>query len=1415
MNRADNQLSNATVAFNSAGGRWAIWQPLGTSQSVVGIIDSTTAGIIENTQTQTGFGNGAITLTGAGAYSFNGYFRDESGGSGTLALTKNGSGTQTLAGANITYTGATTVNGGTLSLFNATGFNSATTVNNGAALQLAGNGNVGHAYALTLNDGSTLNKINTGWNTFNSSNVVINGTVAININNNGANNQLFIGGATTGLTGSGTINLTNTGSATTGLYFRGNDSGFSGTMNVNGGIVSIGSLAGLGNASLVLQSTALNLTNAARLNLAGAFAANATNGSVQSLSGDATATVTLGGQTLTIGTNNGTGANFAGVISGSGAVVKTGTGTQMLTGNNTYGATVVNGGTLFIGNGGTTGTLGTGAVTNNGALVFNRTNTMTVAGAIGGTGTVTQSGTGTTILAANNSYSGATTVSSGTLQAGAGGATGSLGTSDVAINAGATLQFFRNNSLTVVNNLSGTGALSFLGTGGSLQSDYFLTGNNSGFTGAVTVDRARLRFDNTNDLGASAPITVLTGGQVYVNGATLANPITLNGTGWLEPTGLLGALRLQSGAVVSGNVTLQSDSRITAYNSTGTISGVISGGGNLTKDHVGTLIFTGNNTYTGTTTISGGTLQVGSGGTSGSWGTGNVVNNAALVLNRSDAVSYGGAISGTGTLTKTGAGTLTLTGASTYTGATAVNAGGLVVNGSLGSTAVTAASGVTLGGSGTIAGVTTIAGGATLAPGASPGGTGALATGRLVLANTSILAYDLGAANVVGAQNDVVNVTGNLTLDGTLNVTDAGSFTTLPGSYRLINYTGTLTNNTLTVGTTPGYAPGEAIVQTAVAGRVNLIVSSGMNVAFWDGAGAQDDGVIAGGTQTWNNSLGNWTNVDGGFNQAWLNGMAVFEATAGTVTVGAAVQARALQFSTTGYVLASGGSPLQLNALASGGAPIVRVDPGVTATINVPISGTSGLNKVDTGTLVLAGINTYSGTTTISGGTLQIGNGGTTATLPGGPIVNNGALVINRSNAISMANAISGTGNVVLTGGGTLTLSGGSSYSGGTTVSRGVLQTASTTAAGTGAITLGDANTGASNVAWRIAGGNQPTNNVVVSANGTGAATLGGYSGGTFTIYRGNVQLDRDVIMLDGTGDRSSFEGVISGTGNITVSGTRVTIDNNANTGTGIITVNAGSTLQINANTAIRSNTAIVNNGTLRLNPGGGATAPVPVIQALSGGGAVNSITVGAANLSVGFNDTGGVYSGVIANGSGVVSLTKIGAGTQVLTGANAYTGTTTISGGTLQIGNGGTTGALGTGAITVDASLVFNRSNATTVANAIGGTGTVRQAGTGTTVLTGANTYATTLVSAGTLQIGSGGTIGTLGSGAVTNNASLVFNRSNALTVANTISGTGTLIQAGAGTTSLTGANTYTGTTTITGGHPADRQRRHVGDAW
>ena len=120
---------------------------------------------------------------------------------------------------------------------------------------------------------------------------------------------------------------------------------------------------------------------------------------------------------------------------------------------------------------------------------------------------------------------------------------------------------------------------------------------------------------------------------------------------------------------------------------------------------------------------------------------------------------------------------------------------------------------------------------------------------------------------------------------------------------------------------------------------------------------------------------------------------------------------------------------------------------------------------------------------------------------------------------------------------------------------------------------------------------------------------------------------------------------------------------------------------------------------------------------------------------------------------------------------------------------------------VTTGGTLAFNRSDALTVSNLISGTGAVTQIGAGTTSLTGANTYSGgTTISGGVLQLGDGGTSGSI-IGPVLNNGALVINRSDAYTFAGVISGSGMFVQDGTGTTTLTGANTYAGGTLISRG--------------
>jgi autotransporter-associated beta strand protein len=207
------------------------------------------------------------------------------------------------------------------------------------------------------------------------------------------------------------------------------------------------------------------------------------------------------------------------------------------------------------------------------------------------------------------------------------------------------------------------------------------------------------------------------------------------------------------------------------------------------------------------------------------------VNTTLTVGALNTETSYAGLISenaGTnGGLNIIGTGKFTLLGTASYTGSTTVSNGALLVNGSLHAASIVTVESIgTLGGTGTIGGAVTIGG--TLSPGS---GAGSLNTGETILNSGAILAYELDGDDTTtgGGINDLVIVTGNLTLDGTLNVTGANFAAAAPGdTYRLFTYSGTLTDNTLNLGSMPTLPGGYTfLVNTETSGQVNLIVSTG------------------------------------------------------------------------------------------------------------------------------------------------------------------------------------------------------------------------------------------------------------------------------------------------------------------------------------------------------------------------------------------------------------------------------------------------------------------------------------------------------------------------------------------------------------------------------------------------------------
>lgn len=180
------------------------------------------------------------------------------------------------------------------------------------------------------------------------------------------------------------------------------------------------------------------------------------------------------------------------------------------------------------------------------------------------------------------------------------------------------------------------------------------------------------------------------------------------------------------------------------------------------------------------------------------------------------------------------------------------------------------------------------------------------------------------------------------------------------------------------------------------------------------------------------------------------------------------------------------------------------------------------------------------------------------------------------------------------------------------------------------------------------------------------------------------------------------------------------------------------------------------------------------------------------------------VFDGVISGNGSVTLQNAPFAGFTILTANNTYAGGTTISSGTLVLGNGaggGTSGSI-VGNVLNNGLLTFNRSNDIVFDGVISGNGGVSKFGAGVLTLTADNTYSNgTVIAAGALQLGNGGTSGNIGSSTINNGGTLAFNRSDTLTFSAVISGTGDVVQMGSGTTVLGAGNSYFGGTTITAG--------------
>ena len=567
---------------------------------------------------------------------------------------------------------------------------------------------------------------------------------------------------------------------------------------------------------------------------------------------------------------------------------------------------------------------------------------------------------------------------------------------------------------------------------------------------------------------------------------------------------------------------------------------------------------------------------------------------------------------------------------------------------------------------------------------------------------------------------------------------------------------------------------------------------------------------------------------------------------------------------TLGGLQGSRNLPLGANSLSVGGNNATTTYSGglsgsgvlsKTGTGSLTLSGSSSHSG---GTALSAGSIIVGNDAALGTGTLTFASSatlGTTATRTlVTPIALSASGTVSASTSdLTLSGRITGTGSLTKTGTGTLTLSGSNSYSGGTTIaglagSNGFLKAGSDWAFGSGTITVSGTNSGGGNTL--DVNGATLANAIVVASVNTGVngdGALQNTNTSTAAVLNGTVAFGGQNY-VGGNGD-IVFNGVVSGgTNNVYAlykqgAGTW-TFANPANTFDGFYYQIGGVTEVTKlANQGEASSLGQPSNSSQNLvsfgfNGSGGGTIRYTGTAAstsdrafsLRGDTATSSNTIEAAGRSSAatLTLTGGLtagraaaytarltgtntgvndYAGSIADGSsgGTVALAKEGSTVWALTGANTYSGATTISSGTLKVGNAGSTGSLGTGnaSVAAGATLAFDRSDSgLVVANAVSGSGGVVQIGSGTTSLTAANTYSgTTRITAGTLRIGNNAAAGSLGSGIVVNDAVLAFNRSDSYSVSNAISGTGAVVKQAAGTLTLTGTSTYSGGTRLTAG--------------
>ncbi len=1182
----------------------------------------------------------------------------------------------------------------------------------------------------------------------------------------GDSNMLTLTGR---IVGSGALTKTGTGI----LYLSNASNVFTGGVNLKGGTLS------LGNAG-ALSSGAVSVTEASTLEF---------TTPITVVSND----ITLGAELNVQGGANA--VNLVGNITGTGTLNKQGTGVLVLSGANNFSgglglgggnvvfdnAAAVGSGTLSVsGNSTLTNTaavtLGNNIALNSNTLALASANATTLSGTISGSGgQLIKQGTGDLTLGGANTFGGGVQLQAGKLIIGSDAA---LGSGQLQAADGTTLD--TNAARIVTNNVALGGNVTVAGS-----NDLTLTGNVSGNSGSLTKNGA-----GTLTLGGNSTY----GGGVALNAGTLlVSNYGALGTGALTTAAgtTLGATTVPgSGVTLTNLVNLNGDLTLNGPNNL-SLSGVVSGTGNLIKNGNSIVQLAAANTFQGDTILNAGTLYVSN---AGGLSQGSLIANGgtldaasavtianAITLNGAMAVgglsnmALQGVIEGTGSLVKGGAANLTLTGANTYTGGTSLNGGTL-----------------TLGNAGAIGtGDLTVGGGATLATTAS------MNLGNALYLNAGLTL----AGNDDLTLGGVIDGAGGLTKTGTGELTLSGANSYAGGTQ--------LNGGTLVVGSSTALGSGALSAAANTSLQSNSAVSLSNSISLAGNLNVQGSSDL-----TLNGVIGG-------------NSGSLAKQGTGTLTLGG-------NNTFTGDTLVNGGSLKMASTghLASGQVTVVS---GAT----LGGSGTlAGHVDIQAGATLAPGASNGTGALTV--GSLNMAQGSHLAMALGAPGAD--------FQTPGQGTSVSVTGNLELNGvtlsladaggfgpglyrlfdyGGTLTMSNGGFAAKPTSSTIQFLTAdkkinlintqgltlnvwnangqASSTAMGGGSGTW--SNTAA---VWTDATGSLtapmlPQPGFAIFGGTSGTVTLDGTAGAVqatgLQFASDGYRLNGDALTLvadaghaapveirvgDGSGASSAWtatlDNVLAGSDGLKKTGAGTLVLNGSNTYSGGTTVAAGK-LSVGSDHNL-GNTA----GALTLD---GGTVQVTG-TAFSSNGSRNW-ALGSTGGGIDIADAANSFtlsSALTGNGS----LLKTGAGTLTLTGANNYSGTTTIDAGKLvaSVAN------LGSGAIINNADLELSQVSDATLTQSLSGSGTFTKTGAGKLTLAGANTSTgTTVISAGTLVASAAN----LASGAITNNAALELNQASDAAMAQAISGSGTFTKTGAGKLTLTGANTSTGTTVISAG--------------